>query len=443
MQGPIDYTIQRPDIAGQIKSTLKAFSDRQKQNQFREDLAATLKSPTQAAFTDLLIKHPGQAKAISALSTQYGEARLKSEFAEGMGVSSALEAGNTTLALDRIESMITARKDLPEHAGTLRILNDAKGAIESGNATGAQAAVNIALSLTDPEGFKQYSETRAKTKETRRKEALHESALLKSEAEAKSAQIGVGKARSEATKAATEARYAHFDAVKKGLEIGVDMAHLLDTPEFQRQYTESRVRASEIARLEQEGKRVDAEKKRLELRKLDAEMQEAANEKLVAAQSALTGADAALDAVDEIIAMGDVKLLAYDSSVLEASTGSVEGVLPVLLTSQEVADFKIQFENAKAKAFEQAVEKLRGLGPMTEMEAKAATAAIAQLDLQQSPAMVKKNLGILRKAIESARDKVLAKEAGTRRAYGIPQRDTTRTPEETKRKANDILSRGK
>jgi hypothetical protein len=75
-------------------------------------------------------------------------------------------------------------------------------------------------------------------------------------------------------------------------------------------------------------------------------------------------------------------------------------------------DFGALMEGIKGKAFLEAYESLKGAGSITEQEGKAATQALAQLDLKQSPDAVRKALETLRAVVASGIRRTMA-QAGT------------------------------
>jgi type II secretory pathway pseudopilin PulG len=82
------------------------------------------------------------------------------------------------------------------------------------------------------------------------------------------------------------------------------------------------------------------------------------------------------------------------------------------IPGSKMYDFGALMEGIKGKAFLEAYESLKGAGSITEQEGKAATQALAQLDLKQSPDAVRKALETLRAVVASGIRRTMV-QAGT------------------------------
>jgi len=92
---------------------------------------------------------------------------------------------------------------------------------------------------------------------------------------------------------------------------------------------------------------------------------------------------------------------------VESATGPISTRLPTL--SQETADFEELIETLGSQAFLSQVEKMRGLGALTEREGAALRAALTNLSLRQSPERLGQNLLEAQRLILKARNEVANK----------------------------------
>jgi hypothetical protein len=101
---------------------------------------------------------------------------------------------------------------------------------------------------------------------------------------------------------------------------------------------------------------------------------------------------------------------AINHPAMKLSTGLLSWTTHI--PGSKMYDFGALMEGIKGKAFLEAYESLKGAGSITEQEGKAATQALAQLDLKQSPDAVRKALETLRAVVASGIRRTMA-QAGT------------------------------
>lgn len=166
LQPPINYAGMDPEInIGQQFSELgKVLAERQKRMQAEEvkknyatDLQAAIDNPTQKTWSDMIAKYPQQREAFTEARKGYGEVAATNEFNQGFEVSMALENSKPEIAKERLTKIIEARKVSGLPTG---MFADALGQIEADNVKGAQAGVNLILSMADPDRFKKIVDAR-------------------------------------------------------------------------------------------------------------------------------------------------------------------------------------------------------------------------------------------------------------------------------------------
>lgn len=204
LQAPTNYMAMLPqvDLGQQFAEFGQVLAQRQQkeaalnaQKQYAADLQSTLDNPTQKAWSSLIAKYPGQQKAFEAARQGFGEDQIKNEFNEGMGISAAFENGNIPVAKSMLQKSIDARKNSGQ---PVEIYQQALDALDSGNIKGAQAGVNMALSLVDPDKFKKIVDAQGAAAEAPEKVKQAIAATNKAVAEA---EVKVATAKDDISKA--------------------------------------------------------------------------------------------------------------------------------------------------------------------------------------------------------------------------------------------------
>jgi hypothetical protein len=211
LQAPTNYMAMLPqvDLGQQFAEFGQVLAQRQEresalnaQKQYAADLQSTLDNPTQKAWSSLIAKYPGQQKAFESARQGFGEDQIRNEFNEGMGISAAFENKNIDVARSMLQKSIDARKNSGQPAD---IYQQALDALDSGNIKGAQAGVNMALSLVDPDKFKKIVDSQGAA-------AKAPSELTEAEAKSKEA---LAKAESAAIAAGVDQEFARPMAFAK------------------------------------------------------------------------------------------------------------------------------------------------------------------------------------------------------------------------------------
>jgi hypothetical protein len=252
MVQPINYMSQIPqvDLAQSLTSGLQLGANfRQMQNQqiaqqqaqqakqqFATDLQAAQADGSQKAWTGMIAKYPQFREAFGDVRKGVGEERLKNEFTQGFEISTALERNAPDVAMERVQTIIQAKKNSGEPT---KIYEDIFTALQSGNIKGAQSGVNFALTALDPDRFKKSVE--AVSSAAQAPSALTEAVAKANRAVAdavtaqatatnapEKAKADAAKARADADKAQVDAKYANqfalADLKKKAADLGLTNA---------------------------------------------------------------------------------------------------------------------------------------------------------------------------------------------------------------------------
>lgn len=221
MVQPINYMAQIPQVnfaesltqGLQLGSAYRGMQDKRiaaeqaalLKQQYATDMQNVLANPTQTAWSTMIAKYPQQREAFESARKGFGEERLTNEFNQGFSVSMALENGKPEVAMEQLKTIIAAKKNAGEPT---QIYDQVFTALESGNTKGAQAGVNMALSMMDPDRFQ-------KTVTAQTKAATAPSEIDEAIAKAKTAQAT---ATNAPAKAAADAALAAANAAKAKVE---------------------------------------------------------------------------------------------------------------------------------------------------------------------------------------------------------------------------------
>ena len=217
LQQPINYGAMAPQVnlVQQFSEFGQALAERQQRIQADEakaaystDLQAAIDNPTQETWSNMIAKYPQYREAFAEARKGYGEVAATNEFNQGFEVSMALENDRPEIARDRLVNIINARKDKNMPTGIYERTLDALG---SGKIKQAQAGVNYALSVADPDRFKKQVEARLVAGKA--PSEITEAAGKAAEAEAK-ARVAVATAPDAIAKAAAEKDLARAQADK-------------------------------------------------------------------------------------------------------------------------------------------------------------------------------------------------------------------------------------
>lgn len=170
---PINYSAQFVDLTPAFRAAGEGFraigegiQEREKQEQtmtlkaqYATDLQNALNNPTQKTWSQMIAKYPQQREAFADARKGFSETALANEFNQGFEVSTALENKRPEVAKERLQTFITARKNSNLPTG---IYEDALEALERDDVLGAQANVNSALAMADPDRFQKQVEARIK-----------------------------------------------------------------------------------------------------------------------------------------------------------------------------------------------------------------------------------------------------------------------------------------
>ena len=177
---------------------------------------------------------------------------------------------------------------------------------------------------------------------------------------------------------------------------------------YQREQIRLEENKLEMRRLENEQRQLDRElsKATNELKRRELEQKLAANEaareqnkadRRVAAEDAVNTVNTTLSSIERVLAHPGLDMAVGLTSIYPTIPGS------------QSADFEAQLESLKSQAFLSEVEKMRGLGALTEREGARLESALGALDLSQSESAFRKELRRVRDIMKAAKSRAEAR----------------------------------
>jgi hypothetical protein len=226
------------------------------------------------------------------------------------------------------------------------------------------------------------------------------------------APVQMAKNVADAKKAAVQADFAFAKEIQNLNLSKAQIENYAAQQDIARQNVKINKLNADLKREENELKRQDLQQK---LDQARVERDEKIQTKVAEANTVLGSVDAALNNADQILAnWGKTKEGKVDptkpNSVVRSATGTVEARLPTLFQSTQ--DFESLLASFESKAFLSQVDKMRGLGALTEREGGRLVNALGSLDLKQSPDQLGRTLLEIQRELLKAREQM-------QRKYGV------------------------
>ena len=377
------------DFGEALQARRQRIQAEEKKAQYSADLKQLLLDPSMPAFNEFALKYPSQREVIKDVAGRFSQEQLDNEFDIGAQVAVSLENQNPDVALNIVEKTIQARKTAGLPTTTYdqiqQILSNTE---DSERVNKAKAITNFSLTLLNPEKFGKV--VSALEAQELRPEKLTEQ-------------------RAKALKAGVEADFA-ASVVFKELELKQAQ---IDNYAVDEDIKKKNVEIAEAnARLKKEENKLKKEELELKIEAAKGERDEKLRTKVAEANTVLGSVDAALNNADQILAnWGRTKEGKVDPSkpnnVARSATGTIEARLPAFFESTQ--DFESLVASFESKAFLSQVEKMRGLGALTEREGGRLVNALGSLDLKQSPETLGKNLLEIQRELLKVREQMKVK----------------------------------
>jgi hypothetical protein len=426
-QAPINYAV---DVQSPFEAALGGFklgagvAEVQAAQQAREQAALAREQAVknQTALQDLY-KNPNATAADYARVTAFLPKDQAAIVQTGFEAQTKEQQQNTlrvgTQAYTAIKSgnLDAAQMQLQEQAAALRNAGKEKEAqgyddlsnLIRLNPTGAQTT--IALSIAQLPGGTDFLSNADKVLSTQRAEELAPSQLAEQQA--------------KANEAATKAQFAKAKAVADLNLTDAQIKNYAVQQDIAKQNAQIALLQAQEAK---EGNVLKRQELQLKINTAQEARDQAVRDKYSQAQNVLATFDNTLVSVDKILNnWGKTKDGKIDpnlsNSTVKSATGPVQS--RIFTTSQDVADFEEQVGSLESQAFLSQVEKMRGLGALTEREGARLVNALASLSLRQSPKQLAENLLVVRDLMQKARSSAEGKYGALQSEPTAPAADPT------------------
>jgi hypothetical protein len=426
LQPPINYAGMVPqiNIGQQFAELGQVLAERQKRTQAEEvkkvyatDLQAAIDNPTQETWSQMIVKYPQQREAFTEARKGYGEAAVTNEFNQGFEVSMALENGKPEVAQERLIKIIAARETSGLPTGIWKqTLNE----LELGNTKGAQAGVNYALTIVDPERFQKQVNARLSAvkapSELRESVAKADSAvadatikLAQADNAADTAKADAELKKAQAAKAVIDAEFARrnaeADLLQKGATFRKTEADIIINKENARIAALTAAAAKETNVLKRE---------ELQQKLNESKEKRDATDRDQLATFASQSAD-----IDNFLNTA-ARIKQTPKDIIKQATGPIASRLPT--SNQDVADFESLVETLGSQAFISQIPKIKGTGALSENEGNKLQASLQNLSLKQSPERLIENVNEAVRLLEKQRAYLAVRSGQTGLPLDVPAR---------------------
>lgn len=407
LQPPVNYLAALPqvDLGQQFAAFGQALVQRQEreaalnvQKQYAADLQSTLNNPTQKSWSTLIAKYPSQREAFKDAQAGFAKEQLSNEFNQGSEISMALENNNPDVAKAKLQTIIEAKNNSGEPTGIYQQVFDA---LDSGNVKGAQAGVNMALSLLDPDKFQKMVESRGAAAAAPEKLRSEVAAADKAVADATTAQATATNSKEKAAadaklatananRAAVEAKYAESNAILDIEKKGWDVKKIKEDILINKQNASIAALNAQIAREANNLKKSELIAKSEELKQ---KRDETIRAKTAEVETAAATADNLINTVDKVLSMSIEKRddkgrpTKYTSTVRSA-TGPIESM--IFTTDQDVANFEEIVKTLGSQITMSRIGEMKGA--LSDKDLETLRTSLQAISLRQSPKQLVDNL---------------------------------------------------
>ena len=403
MVQPFNYSIgQQPSFAENL-SYMQAIKGQQMQQQAQkvatqqQDLA-NQQLRRQLAGIDAWKASDKNLEDYQALGIELGGDNI-SKLGEAFQQQSDLENQNTikfggqflsalqanpqyavTMLDDRIAATQESDPTTAKFFGTIRkMLADESGAVKTDNVEAVQMMAGATLAAVP--GAKDMFDT-LKVRE----EVLKQRQMTP---------IELKKARAEANKAATDAKWAETTASANLANMGIDLSDQVEDPEIAKQ-----IKA--LAKLKGEEARalsgLQRQKLQLEIQKAEQNAVDLAAKKKDEIRVAQVQAERGSQLIDQIFKIGERSDYLGATDVFGTATGTMQS--GIFTFDQDVADLEEAVGTLQSQVFLSEVGKMRGLGTLTDAEGIRLEQSIRSLSFRQSRDQFVDNLQTIKELLK-------------------------------------------
>ena len=356
------------------QNTVKAkvvLDQQEKVKLMQGDLASLSanKNATAEDYSAMILKYPQLSDQFKQSYDLLNQGKKDSALKQATQLYGAINSGNTDLAKQILETKITAAENanLPDEAATAKALLSQINI----NPEAAKTTAGLFLSYADPEAFKKFQESSKIQTETKIAET-----------------------------------YAEREMQVKEENLAIDK-------------DKNKLRALELQK-DKEGNQIEREKLQLQVDELKLKIQDKEKNITQAQRDLEAEGSGALADVDRGITLL-TNIVEHPS--FETAVG-MSGVVSTIIPGTGAYDVKKMLETAESQTFMTEIQKMKGLGALSENEGKKASAAATSLDNWQSEKQLKKNITLLVYTLKTAKSRLEKKYQKAPTKTETPQQTT-------------------
>ena len=393
MPQPFDYTLDIPDPSQTLMNAVSlkrgitdlrtAQTKQVASQQLQTDLAQLSQNPNPAAVAKMMTRYPQLSEGFKRTYDVLSEEQRNSRISQASGVYAALEAGESQIAQDLLEEQAEAYRNsgLEQEAKTL---SDLAKLVELSPET---AKTSTGLFLASAMGADEFTETFTKLQADRRATQLESADLTKKQA--------------ESHKAAVEANFAESQAAVDLQKKGWDITKIQEDIKIAKENKKLAALNAKAQRVKNEAIRKKTE---LQIEEIKIKRDIAVNQRAGEVEAARSNVDNMLNTIDDV--------LKTPLNVMENAMGPIDSKLPTL--RRATADFEEKLTLIEAQSFVAQIEKMKGLGSLSDAEGKKLSASLQNFSLRQKPETLMENSREARRLLLKVR-KLIAMR------YGVPE----------------------
>lgn len=349
----------------------------EQQQAAKEDLASFFSKPNKTAddYNQMMIKYPSLSEGLSASYKNVNEEKKLNDFNIASQISGALNSGNTDLA----KQILTKEKEAYFNSGDTKGVSSMDNILKS-----IDTSPNTALEMSNmfmasiyPDKFKDTYEGIIKNQQAPLE-------MKKMEAEIINKMKDSGLKDAQIAKTWREYQQAPIETNIKLQNLALDKENSkIRMIEAQLRNTDNELKREEL--------QLKIDEKNINVEKLKKETEQANNQLLADAKSSYDAIDNTKQTIKNILSSPGLDMATGATSLVSAIPGT------------EAKDTAALVDTLKSQAFMSEIQKMKGLGALSENEGKKVADALGSLDLGQSKTQFTKTLGTIQEILDKTK----------------------------------------
>lgn len=351
---------------------------REQQQAAKEDLQSFFSKPNKTAddYNQMMIKYPSLSEGLSSSYKNVNEEKKLNDFNIASQISGALNGGNTDLA----KQILTKEKEAYLNSGDTKGVSSMDNILKSidTNPNTALEMSNMFMASIYPDKFKDTYEGIIKSQQAPLE-------MKKTEVEIINKMKDSGLKDAQIAKTWREYQQAPIETNIKLQNLALDKENSkIRMIEAQLRNTDNELKREEL--------QLKIDEKNLNVEKLKKETEQANNQLLADAKSSYDAIDNTKLTIKNIL----------NSPGLDMATGATS--LINVVPGTDAKDTAALVDTLKSQAFMSEIQKMKGLGALSENEGKKVADALGSLDLGQSKAQFTKTLGTIQEILDKTKN---------------------------------------